>query len=134
MSVFFIREASGVGKAVFRPTDNAEDVFCCAVALDAYADPQVREHFAVLASAAADYHRRTHVARTADPTAWIAELPCSDCSSPEAADVLHRARQAASVSELGVTGGGYVTGCCKSRVVGVVVSGGSAAPRSAAHR
>ena len=134
MPVYFIRESSGVGKAVFRPTDDAEDVFCCAVALDAYADSQVRERFAELATAAADYYRRTHVAASVDPAAWVSELPCSDCSSPEAADVLHRARQAASASELGVTGS-YVTGCCKSRVVGVV-SGGSDArtARSAARR
>jgi hypothetical protein len=133
MPVYFIRESSGVGKAVFRPTDDAEDVFCCAVALDAYADPQVREHFAVLASAAADYHRRNHAAGAANPTAWIAELPCANCTSPEAADVLHRARQAANISELGVTGGNYPAGCCKSRVIGVV-SGGSSAPRAAARR
>ena len=133
MPVYFLTEGTR-GIAVWRASDDATDQYLCGVDLQAYGDPRVCEAFAALASAAADYHRRTHVARTADPTAWIAELPCSDCSSPEAADVLHRARQAASVSELGVTGGGYVTGCCKSRVVGVVVSGGSAAPRSAAHR
>ena len=131
MSVFFIREASGVGKAVFRPTDNAEDMFCAAVSLSAYDDPQVCEAFAALVNAVSAYFRHTHIAGAVDPTAWISELPCSDCSAPEAEDVLHRARQAASASELGVTGGGYVVGCCKSRVVGVV-SGGSAAPRSAA--
>jgi hypothetical protein len=134
MPVYFIRESSGVGKAVFRPTDDAEDVFCCAVALDAYADPQVRERFAELAAAAADYYRRTHVASSVDPAAWIAELPCAKCDSPLAVDVLHRARQAASINELGVTGGGYVAGCCRSRVVGVVMGGGSAAPRAAARR
>jgi hypothetical protein len=133
MPVFFVRESSGVGKAVFRASDSVEDVFCCAVALDAYADPQVRERFAELATAAADYYRRTHIAGAADPAAWIAELPCSTCSAPEAEDVLHRARQAASLSELALTGGGYVAGCCKSRVVGIV-SGGSDAPRAAARR
>jgi hypothetical protein len=133
MPVFFIRESSGVGKAVFRPTDNAEDMFCAAVSLSAYDDPQAVEAFAALVNTVSAFFRRTHSAGAVDPSAWIAELPCSKCDSDLAPDVLHRARQAASINELGVTGGGYVAGCCKSRVVGVVMSGGSAA-RAAARR
>ena len=133
MPVYFLAEGSR-GTAVWRASDNATDQYLCGVDLQAYGDEKVRERFAELATAAADYYRRTHVAASVDPAAWVSELPCSDCSSPEAADVLHRAQQAASASELGVTGS-YVTGCCKSRVVGVV-SGGSDArtARSAARR
>jgi hypothetical protein len=133
MPVYFLTEGTR-GIAVWRASDDATDVYLCGVDLQAYGDPRVCEAFAALVSAVADYHRRTHVAGAADPTAWIAELPCSDCSAPEAADVLHRARQAASASELGLTGGGYVAGCCKSRIVGVVMSGGSDSPRPAARR
>ena len=133
MPVYFLTEGTR-GNAVWRASDDATDVYLCGIDLQAYGDERVRERFAELATAAADYYRRTHVAASVDPAAWVSELPCSDCSSPEAADVLHRARQAASASELGVTGS-YVTGCCKSRVVGVV-SGGSDArtARSAARR
>src|SRR6516162_6523819 len=119
MPVYFVQEASGVGKAVFRPTESAEDVFLCSIDLTAYSEPRVRDLFTELVTTVADFYRRAHVAEAVDPAAWVAELPCANCTSPEAADVLHRARQAASISELGVTGS-YVTGCCKSRVVGVI--------------
>ena len=134
MPVYFLAEGSR-GTAVWRVSDNATDQYLCGVDLQAYGDEKVRERFAELATAAADYYRRTHVAASVDPAGWVAELPCSDCSAPEAADVLHRARNSASINELGVTGGGHVVGCCKSRVVGVV-SGGSDArtARSAARR
>jgi hypothetical protein len=131
-AVYFVQEADR-GVAVWRASDDASDVFLCSVELTAYnSDSQIRDRFAELVNAVADHCRRKHVAEAVDPAAWISELPCSDCTLPEAADVLHRARQAASASELGVTGGGYVAGCCKSRIVGVVMSGGSDAPRSAA--
>jgi hypothetical protein len=133
MPVYFLTEGTR-GNAVWRASDDATDVYLCGVDLQAYGDEKVRERFAELATAAADYYRRIHVAVTADPSAWIAELPCSHCSAREAADVLHRARQAASINELGVTGGGYVAGCCKSQVVGVVMSGGSTARPIAARR
>ena len=97
MPVYFLAEGSR-GTAVWRVSDNATDQYLCGVDLQAYGDEKVRERFAELATAAADYYRRTHVAASVDPAAWVSELPCSDCSSPEAADVLHRARQAASAS------------------------------------
>ena len=134
MPVYFLAEGSR-GTAVWRVSDNATDQYLCGVDLQAYGDEKVRERFSELATAAADYYRRAHVAAgTADLTAWISELLCSDCSAPEAVDVLHRARQAASISELGVTGGGYPVGCCKSRVVGVVMSGGTDQTGRAARR
>jgi hypothetical protein len=90
MPVFFIRESSGVGKAVFRKTDDAEDLFCAAVSLSAYDDPQVCDAFAALVNAVSACFRRNQVAEAVDPTAWVDELPCSKCDSPLAADVLHR--------------------------------------------
>ena len=90
MPIYFIREAS-VGKAVFRPAaGNAEDVFCAAVSLSAYDDPQVCDAFAALVNAVSACFRRNQVAEAVDPTAWVDELPCSKCDSPLAADVLHR--------------------------------------------
>ena len=130
MPVYFLAEGSR-GTAVWRASDNATDQYLCGVDLQAYGDEKVRERFAELATAAADYYRRTHVAASVDPAAWVSELPCSDCSSPEAADVLHRARQAASLIELGLSpGGNYPAGCCKTRIVGVM-GGRPDTPRSA---
>ena len=130
MPVYFLAEGSR-GTAVWRVSDNATDQYLCGVDLQAYGDEKVRERFAELATAAADYYRRTHVAASVDPAAWVSELPCSDCSSPEAADVLHRARQAASLIELGLSpGGNYPAGCCKTRIVGVM-GGRPDTPRSA---
>ena len=133
-AVYFVQEA-GRGCAFWRAANDAPDVFLCSVELTAYnSESQVRDRFAELVNAVAAHCRRGFVAGTVNPAAWLAELPCATCASPQATDVLHRARQAASASELGVTGS-YVTGCCKSRVVGVV-SGGSDArtARSAARR
>jgi len=45
MPVYFVQEASGVGKAVFRPTESAEDVFLCSIDLTAYSEPRVRDLF-----------------------------------------------------------------------------------------
>jgi hypothetical protein len=119
-AVYFIQEAER-GVAVWRASDEAPDVFLCSVTLDAYnSEPQVRDRFAALVGAVADHCRRKHVAEAIDPTAWFDELPCTKCTSPEAADVLHHARQAGSINELRLTGSGYVAGCCKSRVVGVI--------------
>jgi hypothetical protein len=133
MPVYF--EAQGNrGTAVWRASDDATDVYLCGVDLQAYEDAQVRAHFASLVEVVAAYHRRTHVAGTADPGAWIAELPCIKCDSPLAADVLHRARQSASLIELGLSpGGNYPAGCCKTRVVGVI-GRGSDSPRPVARR
>jgi hypothetical protein len=118
MSIYFIQEADR-GIAVWRASDEAPDVFLCSVALAAYNNEhQVRDRFAELVNAVADHCRRKHVAE-ANPAAWISELVCSKCDSPLAADVMHRARQAASASELEWTGS-HITGCCKSKIVGVI--------------
>jgi hypothetical protein len=131
MPVYFLQDA-GVGRAVFRASDEAADVFLCSVELTAYnSESEVRDRFAALVNAVADHCRRTRVAEAVDPAAWIAELPCAKCDSPLAADVLHRARQAASLIELGLSpGGNYPAGCCKTRIVGVM-GGRPDTPRSA---
>jgi hypothetical protein len=124
MPVYFASEGAK-GVAYFRASDEAEDVFVAAVSRDSYdSDPLVKEHFAELVRVVADHCRRTHAAGTIDPGAWIGELPCSKCASPQAADVLHRARQAANLFELGLSpGGNYPAGCCKTRIVGVMGRG-----------
>jgi hypothetical protein len=121
MPVYFVTEGNR-GVAYWRVNDDATDVYLCAVALDVYnRESQVRDHFAALVNAVAAHYRRTFTAEAAAPTAWIDELPCAKCTSPEAADVLHRARQAASLFELGLSpGGNYPAGCCKTTIVGVM--------------
>ena len=62
MPVYFDQEA-GVGRAVWRSEDGAEEVPLCSVSLAAYdSEAVVREHFTALVNAVADHHRRTHVA------------------------------------------------------------------------
>jgi hypothetical protein len=122
MPIYFIQEEDHV-TAVWRASEEAPDVFLCSTNLNAYnGEHQVRDRFAELVNVLADHCRRQHVAKAIDPAAWIAELPCASCTSPEAVDVLHHARQAASITELSLTGSGYVAGCCRSRTVGVIGS------------
>jgi hypothetical protein len=117
MPVYFAIEGAK-GVAYFRAHDEAEDVFVAAVARDVYeTDARVRSLFADLVAAVADHFRRTHVAEAVDPVAWIAELPCAKCDSPLAADVLHRARQSASIVELNLSPGGVPAGCCRRQVL-----------------
>ena len=121
MPVFFIRESSGIGKAVFRPTDDAEDLFCAAVSLSAYDDPQVCEAFAALVNVVSAHFRRQTPVEVADRAAQIAQLLpcCSRCSEPEAAEILHWARQASDLSELRMSASGlYPLNCCRVRIVG----------------
>ena len=132
-AIYFVREASGVGKAVFRPTDDAEDVFCAAVALDAYDDPHVCANFAALVNAVAAYRRRTHAVEAAAPVSRLDGLPCATCEAPEADDVRFRAGQISDASELQLSPNGYPVGCCRRRIVGAF-GGRSDTPRSATRR
>jgi hypothetical protein len=131
--VYFVREGDR-GVAVWRASDDAPDVFLCSVDLAAYSnEPQVHDRFAELVSVVADHFRRQHVAGAVDPAAWVAKLPCASCTSPLAADVLHRARQASDVSELELSPGGFPAGCCRRQVVAAFGSRPDA-PRAAARR
>jgi hypothetical protein len=130
-AVYFVREASGVGKAVFRSTDDAEDVFCAAVALDAYDDPHVCEAFAALVASVAAYRRRVHVAESVAPTSRLAGFDCEKCEAPEATDVRFYAAQSSGALEL--SPGGHPAGCCKVRTVGAY-GGRPDASRPAARR
>jgi len=115
-TVWFVREGNR-GVAYFRANDEAEDVFIAAIALDVYdSETEAQDRFAALVHAAADFFRRNHTGAV-DPGAWIAELPCAKCDSPLAADVLHRARQSASVVELNLSPGGVPAGCCRRQVL-----------------
>jgi hypothetical protein len=131
MPVYFLRESSGVGKAVFRSTDDGEDVFCAAVALSAYDDAKVREAFAALVNAVADHCRRTYAAEVTAPASRLAGLPCETCEAPEADDVRFRAGQISDVSELELSPGGFPASCCRRRVV-AAFGGRPDAPRPAA--
>jgi hypothetical protein len=117
-AIYFVREASGVGKAVFRPTEDAEDVFCAAVALDAYDDPRVCEAFAALVASVAAYRRRTLVAEAVAPVSRLAGFPCEVCKEPQADDVRFRASQVSSAGEIELSPGGLPLGCCRIHTVG----------------
>ena len=131
MPVYFLQDA-GVGRAVFRASDEAPDEFLCSVELTAYnSDSQVRDRFAELVNAVADHFRRAHVALA--PASRLAGLPCETCTAPEADDIRHRAGQISDASELALSPGGFPIGCCKRRIVGVM-SGRPDAPRPAARR
>jgi hypothetical protein len=118
MPVYFVQEASGVGKAVFRPTESAEDAFLCSIDLTAYSEPRVRDLFAELVNAVADHFRRKYLAEVAAPASRLAGLPCETCEAPEADDVRFRAGQISDASELQLSSNGYPIGCCKRRIVG----------------
>jgi len=133
MPVYFDQEA-GVGRAVWRSEDGAEEVALCSVDLTAYSnEPSVRERFSELLSAVADYYRRTHVAAPVASISRLDGLPCATCEAPEADDVRHRAGQISDVSELQLSPNGYPVGCCKRRIVGAF-GGGPDPARPAARR
>jgi hypothetical protein len=59
---------------------------------------------------------------------------CSRCSEPEAAEILHWARQASDLSELRMSASGlYPLNCCRVKTVGAF-GGRPDAPRPAARR
>jgi hypothetical protein len=118
-SVYFIQEA-GRGIAVSRSSDTAEDVHLGSVDLAAYhADATVRERFAELVAAITAYRGRTCTVEVAERETQIAQLPCSTCSDPRAADVLHLARQVSDLSDLPMSASGrFPMGCCKVHTVG----------------
>ena len=133
MPVYFVQEA-GAGRAVFRASDEAPDVFLCSVELTAYnSEPQVRDRFAEWVNAMADYCRRKHVIETVALTSRLAGLPCETCTAPEADDVRFRAGQISDVSELQLSPNGYPIGCCKRRIVGAF-GGRPDMPQPAARR
>jgi hypothetical protein len=118
MPVYFVQEA-GAGRAVFRASDEAPDVFLCSVELTAYnSESQVRDRFAELVNAMADYCRRKHAVETVAPASRLAGLPCETCEAPEADDVRFRAGQISDVAELQLSPNGFPVGCCKRRIVG----------------
>jgi hypothetical protein len=134
--VYFLREAN-TGRAVWCSEDGAEEIVLCSVGLAAYeSEAAVRDRFAELVNAVADYHRRNHVVEAVDRATQIAEaLPyCSKCSEPEAAEILHQARQASDLGELRMSASGlYPLNCCRVKTVGAF-GGRPDTPRAAARR
>jgi hypothetical protein len=128
-AVYFTQEADR-GVAYWHATDDAPGIFLCAIELGSYTDPQVCARFAELVAVAAAYRKSKFTAEVADPAARLAALPCATCENPEAADVLHLARQVADISELALSPSGYPIGCCKVHVVGAM-GGRPDTPRSA---
>ena len=118
-AVYFVQEADR-GAAVWRASDDAPDVFLCSVELTAYnSDSQIRDRFAELVNAVADYYRK-HAAEVAAPTSRLAGLPCETCEAPEADDVRFRAGQISDAAGLELSPGGFPVGCCKRQIVGVI--------------
>jgi len=133
MPIFFDQVETGLGRAVWRSEDGAEEVALCSVDLTAYSnEPSVRERFSELVSAVADYYRRTHVAAPVASISRLDGLPCATCKAPEADDIRHRAGQISDASELALSPGGYPAGCCRVRAVGVFGTAGHGASAAAA--
>ena len=120
-SVYFIQEA-GRGIAVSRSSDTAEDMHLVSVDITAYHnDATVRERFAELVAAVTAYRTRTFTVEVAERETQIAQLPCSQCTDPRAADVLHLARQVSDLSDLQMSASGrYPMGCCKVHAVAAI--------------
>jgi hypothetical protein len=133
-AVYFLQEA-GRGIAVSRASDTAENVHLVSVDLTAYnADATVRERFAELVAAVTAYRTRTYTVEVAERETQIAQLPCSQCADPRAADVLHLARQVSDLSDLPMSASGrYPMGCCKVHAVGAI-GGRSDLPRPTGRR
>jgi len=120
MPVYFVTEGTR-GTAVWRASDEAEDIFLAAVALDAYErDSQVRDRFAELVNVAADHCRREHAAQVVAPASRLEGIPCATCAAPEADDVRFRAGQISDAAGLELSPGGFPVGCCKRQIVGVI--------------
>ena len=120
MPVYFLREGDR-GVAYFRANDQAEDVFVAAIALAAYdSNSDVRDHFAGLVAAAADYYRRTYAAEVVSPASRLEGIPCATCTAPEADDVRFRAGQISDAAGRELSPGGFPAGCCKRQIVGVI--------------
>jgi hypothetical protein len=133
-AVYFVREASGVGKAVWRNDDaDATDVYLCGVDLQAYEDAQVCAAFAALVDAVAAYRRRTHAAEAVAPASRLDGYPCALCESPQGQDLRSRVGQLSSAGEIPLSPGGLPLGCCKITVVGGFRSH-SDSPQPAARR
>jgi hypothetical protein len=116
-------EEGGRSCAYWHGIDAAEVTFLAAVESSDYASPEVRTQFMALVSSIAAHRERGVVAgkvASAPAAPWWASLPCAKCNSPQAADVMHLARQALELAELQVSPSGYPAGCCKIRVLGVI--------------
>jgi hypothetical protein len=88
----------------------------------------VRDHFAALVNAVANYYRSKHVAGAIAPVSRLAGLPCETCTAPEADDIRFRAGQVSDASELELSPGGYPAGCCRRRIVAAFGKSDTARP------
>ena len=117
-----IVEEGGRASAYWCGVGDAGDVFLCAVDAGAYNnEAKVRELLMGLAAQVASHRERgVVVGKVAAAAPWWAELECAKCSSPQAADVMHLARQVEELSQLALSPGGRPAGCCRVRTLGVM--------------
>jgi hypothetical protein len=128
-------------RQAFYQLADGTSVFLCAIALDDYENPILRERFFVFAteivlarirvsgSNATLVQRDTTSAPEANPHA---AAPCWACTSPIAEDVRTQLRSSAA-ADIHLSPSGLPMTCCRVSAVGAF-AGGSAAPRSAARR
>jgi hypothetical protein len=118
--------------------------FLCAIGLDDYENPLLREKFFVLATEIVLARIRasggnvTLAQRDTAPPPEAnphAGLPCWTCPSPTSADVRSQLRSSAA-ADIHLSPSGLPMTCCKIQTVAAVAAfgGGSAAPRPAARR
>jgi hypothetical protein len=115
--------------------------FLCALGLDDYENPVLREQFfalateIVLARIRATGSNVRFVQRDPAPPPEAnphAGVPCWACTSPIAEDVRSQLRSSAA-ADIRLSPSGLPMTCCRVSAVGAF-AGGSTAPRSAAHR
>jgi hypothetical protein len=127
--IFFSAEGNR-GCAYWRSVGDTTNVFLAAIALDAYnGDTRLQNQFLELAAAVAAHQQCAFIASKPRPI----ELPCAQCTAPQAADVRHRAAQVADLNELELSPSGLPLGCCRVHVIGAF-GGQPDTPRPAARR
>jgi hypothetical protein len=133
MPVYFNQQGD-LGVATWHRSADADGVPCCSVSLNSYhANPRVRELFAELTAAVADFHRRTSAIEGATPAERLDAFPyCSECKSPEAEEIRHLLGQGASVEQIATTPSGLPLSCCRVRTLGAY--GRSDTPQPTARR
>jgi hypothetical protein len=118
-----VLEQDGRAAAYWQGAGNEDPTFLCAMAADAYnSKPALRQRFMELAAMLATGGRDVVVSKV-EPVAtepWWTSLPCAQCASPQAADVLHQARQVEELSQLALSPSGHPMACCKVRTLAVM--------------
>jgi hypothetical protein len=126
-----VLEEDGRSCAYWQGAGDEPPTFLCSMATAAYnGKPELRQRFMELAAMVATGRHDVAVGKVepAAATPWWASLDCARCSSPNAADVMHLARQVEELSQLALSPGGHPMNCCRVRQVAVMGGDPNARP------